>query len=349
MADVSSFDELLGGVRAAVDRALSASWAQVIDEQSSRGVPVRAPLEAARDLCLRGGKRLRAALVAVGYHLGGGDDAAANVLEACCAVELLQAYFLIHDDWMDQDRLRRGGPSVHAALEGVFASEHLAAAGAVLAGDFTLALATSALASSRVPEGRWPAVLQRFARMQLDAVIGQKLDVLGDGSAIDDVYRLKTASYTVQGPLLLGLELGPGAPPAGAVAALEAFAVPLGIAFQLRDDLIGAFADESVTGKPRGSDLRAGKRTLLHNLALGRRGSEVERRVSAVLGNTDATEAQVQQALAALEASGARAEVERRIVDLASAASAALDAVSWPVGVRLLLDGLKRALLERSH
>ena len=291
---------------------------------------------------------MRAALVSVGYRLGGGDDAVGNVLEACCAVELLQAYFLIHDDWMDQDRLRRGGPAVHAALEGVFASEHLAAAGAVLAGDFTLALATSALSRSRVAEGRWPAVLQRFARMQLDAVIGQKLDVLGDGSAIDDVYRLKTASYTVQGPLLLGLELGPGAAPSGAVAALEAFAVPLGIGFQLRDDLIGAFADESVTGKPRGGDLRAGKRTLLHNLALGRRGSEVERLVSAALGNANASDAQVQQALVALEACGARAEVERRITALSSEATAALDAISWPAGDRLLLDGLQRALLERT-
>jgi geranylgeranyl diphosphate synthase type I len=347
VAGVSSFEEVLGGVRTAVDRELAAAWARVIGEQSRRGAPVRAPLEAARDLCLRGGKRLRAALVAVGYRLGGGHDAVGNVLEACCAVELLQAYFLIHDDWMDQDRLRRGGPAVHAALEDVFASEHLAAAGAVLAGDFTLALATSTLASSRVPDQRWPAVLQRFAQMQLDAVIGQKLDVLGDGSAIDDVYRLKTASYTVQGPLLLGLELGPAAAPPATVAALEAFAVPLGIAFQLRDDLIGAFADESVTGKPRGSDLRAGKRTLLHNLVLERRGSEEERLVSSVLGNSRASEAQMQQALAALEASGARAEVEHRIAALSREATMALDAVSWSVQDRLLLDGLKHALLER--
>jgi geranylgeranyl diphosphate synthase, type I len=347
MAGVSSFEELLTIVRAAVDRELAATWARVLDEQSSRGVPVRAPLEAARDLCLRGGKRLRAALVAVGFRLGGGGDAVASVLEACCAVELLQAYFLIHDDWMDRDRLRRGGPAVHAALEGVFASEHLAASGAVLAGDFTLALATSVLGQTRVPDGRWPAVLKRFAQMQLDAVIGQKLDVLGDGSALDEVYRLKTASYTVQGPLLLGLELGPGSPLAGTVAAIEAFATPLGIAFQLRDDLIGAFADESITGKPRGGDLRAGKHTLLVSLALGRRGSDVERLVSRVLGDPEAAPERVDQALAALDACGARAEVERRITALAAEASAVLDTMPWPAGDRLLLDGLKRALLER--
>ena len=348
MAAVVSFEELLGTVRGAVDRELVALWAGVLGEHSSRGAPVCAPLEAARDLCLRGGKRLRAALVAVGQRLGGGDTAIDGVLEACCAVELLQAYFLIHDDWMDRDRLRRGGPAVHAALEGVFSSEHLAASGAVLAGDFTLALATRELGRARVPEGRWPAVLKRFAQMQLDAVVGQQLDVLGDGSNLDEVYRLKTGSYTVLGPLLLGLELGAGQSIAGAVPALEGFAYPLGIAFQLRDDLIGAFADSIVTGKPRGGDLRAGKRTLLVSLGLGRRGSDAERQLSAVFGKADASDAQVEQALAALDACGARADVERRISALGAEASAALDAAPWAAGDRLLLDGLMRALLERT-
>jgi geranylgeranyl diphosphate synthase type I len=132
------------------------------------------------------------------------------------------------------------------------------------------------------------------------------------------------------------------------VAAIEAFAAPLGIAFQLRDDLIGAFAEESVTGKPRGGDLRAGKRTMLVNLVLGRRGSDVERLVSAVLGNAGAPAADVEAALLALDACGARAEVERRITALSNEASSALDAVPWPAGDRLLLDGLKRALLERA-
>ena len=348
MASIVSFEALLGAIRTAVDRELAALWAEVLDEHSGRGAAVLRPLEAARDLCLRGGKRLRAALVAVGHRLGGGDGAASSVLEACCAVELLQAYFLIHDDWMDRDRLRRGGPTVHAALEGVFASEHLAASGAVLAGDFALALATRTLGTAHVAEGRWPAVLRRFATMQLDAVIGQKLDVLGDGSELDEVYRLKTASYTVLGPLLLGLELGPAPAPAGAVTALEAFAVPLGIAFQLRDDLIGAFAEPSVTGKPRGSDLRAGKRTLLATLALARAGSDAERQLSAVLGNPHAADRDVERALVALDACGARAEVERRIVALSAQARDALAAAPWAPGDRPLLDGLLKALLERA-
>jgi geranylgeranyl diphosphate synthase, type I len=348
MAGEVSFEVLLRDVRAAVDCELAALWAAVLDEHSGRGVAVRRPLEAARDLCLRGGKRLRAALVAVGHRLGGGDGGPSSVLSACCAVELLQAYFLIHDDWMDRDRLRRGGPAVHAALEDVFASEHLAAAGAVLAGDFALALATRTLGEASVSAERWPAVLRRFATMQLDAVIGQKLDVLGDGSELDEVYRLKTGSYTVLGPLLLGLELGPAPGPAGAVAALEAFALPLGIAFQLRDDLIGAFAEPRVTGKPRGSDLRAGKRTLLATLGLAQPGSDAERQLTAVLGNAAASDAEVERALVLLDACGARLEVEQRISALSGQAREALAAVAWAPGARLLLDGLLKALIERA-
>jgi geranylgeranyl diphosphate synthase, type I len=341
------FVELLNVVRNAVDRELEALWDGVLEEHAGRGAPVERPLEAARALCLRGGKRLRAALVAVGQRLGGGT-ALSEVLDACCAVELLQAYFLIHDDWMDGDRLRRGGPAVHAALEEHFSSPHLAASGAVLAGDFTLALATRVLARAHPPSGRWPQVLERFARMQLDAVIGQKLDVLGDGSDLEEVYRLKTASYTVLGPLELGLVWSSASVESTqARAALEAFSVPLGIAFQLRDDLIGAFADSSTTGKPRGGDLLAGKRTMLVNAALGRRGTEIEHLLSKVLGNADATPELVERTLAALDACGARADVEARITVLAAQATRALDDGPWRGEQRQLLDGLLRALLER--
>jgi geranylgeranyl diphosphate synthase type I len=346
MSGTPSFRELLSAVKDDVDRELVAIWDAALREHAARGAPVLRPLEAAQALCARGGKRLRAALVVVGHRLGGGDG---RVLAACCAVELLQAYFLIHDDWMDGDRLRRGGPAVHAALEAPFGSVHLAAAGAVLAGDYTLALATRLLGRAEVPEGRWPRVVARFAQMQLDAVIGQQLDVLGDGSDLEEVYRLKTASYTVLGPLHLGLELCAVRDDAGRMlGALEAFAVPLGIAFQLRDDLLGAYADPAITGKPRGGDLRAGKRTLLVSLALARRGSEAERLLSGVLGNARASDADIERTLAALTACGARADVERRIVELGRDASEALDAGGWSPEARALLDGLQRAMLERS-
>jgi geranylgeranyl diphosphate synthase type I len=353
-----SFAALLAHVRPEVERALELAWESAQAQHASLGLAVAAPLAAARQLCLRGGKRLRAALVAVGYRLAGGGLDLGPCLGLCCAVELMHAYFLIHDDWMDQDELRRGGPAVHAALARQFGSAHLGAAGAVLAGDYTLALATRELARADVAPERRASLLARFVAMQLDAVVGQQLDVLGNqlghppgeqlaaargSSNLEDIYRLKTGSYTVLGPLQLGVALGDATAELG--AALEAFALPLGIAFQLRDDLLGAYGDPARTGKPRGSDLIAGKRTLLLSAALG--DSNASQALGAVVGNPRATAEAVELALAAIDACGARASVEARIEALSREARAALAQSSFDATGRDLLLGVLSALVDR--
>jgi geranylgeranyl diphosphate synthase, type I len=327
------FAELLERVRPEVDRALVESWECARHEHAALGPAVLSSLEAARELCLRGGKRLRAALVAAGHYIAGGGPDLGVCMPICCAVELLHAYFLIHDDWMDQDELRRGGPAVHTLLARKFSSAHLGAAGAVLAGDYTLALATRALTHAALPSDRRADVLRRFVAMQLDAVVGQQLDVLGNGSNLDDVYRLKTGSYTVLGPLELGAALH-GSPP-GLSAALEAFALPLGIAFQLRDDLIGAFGDPTQTGK----------RTLLLQAAL--EDTRASQLLGAVLGRRDAPASAVDAALAAIDAAGARAGVEARIGELSTRCRAALAAEAFAPPARRLLEGVLSALIDR--
>src|SRR5687767_11114601 len=105
MAELQPFAALLQRVRPEVERALSQTWERAAQEHAGLGVAVAAPLAAARELCLRGGKRLRAALVAAGHRIAGGSTDPRECLPLCCAVELLHAYFLIHDDWMDQDEL----------------------------------------------------------------------------------------------------------------------------------------------------------------------------------------------------------------------------------------------------
>jgi geranylgeranyl diphosphate synthase type I len=344
VADPARFSVLLERVRQEVDRELLGVWELARHQHGGYGPAVTRPLEAARELCLRGGKRLRAGLVVAGYLVGGGAGDLGPCLRVCCAVELLHAYFLIHDDWMDQDSLRRGGPAVHAALELHFPSPHLAASGAVLAGDYTLALAQRELSLGVTLVPQRDEVVRRFVAMQLDAVVGQQLDVLGDGSNLDDVYRLKTGSYTVLGPLGLGLALG-GAPPALGEA-LEGFALPLGIAFQLRDDLIGAFGDPHMTGKPRGSDLLAGKRTLLLESALTLADPTVRALLRNLLGDRSATRESIDVALDAIDTTGARAHVEARITELTAQARAALAAFDAPA--RTLLEGVLAALVDRA-
>lgn len=342
-----SLAELLRSVREVVDDELGKIWDRAEAEHAGQGVAVSRPISAARALCLRGGKRLRAALVAIGHSAGTGERDWRPALPACCAVELLQAYFLIHDDWMDQDRVRRGGPTVHAALEEHGLSPHLAACGAVLAGDYTLALATRVLAEARARPEHLSVLLQRFAQMQLDAVVGQKLDVLGDGSNLDEVYRLKTASYTVLGPLQLGMILG-SAPQWGS-AELERFAVAVGVAFQLRDDLIGAFGNPELTGKPRGNDLLAGKRTSLVCAAVELASPDAASLIRGVLGNAGASPALVSAALAAIEATGAPERVERRIATLAAEGRAALRSLRVDGPSRQLLEELISVMVERDR
>jgi geranylgeranyl diphosphate synthase type I len=232
---------------------------------------------------------------------------------------------------------------VHAVLERRLGSAHLGAAGAVLAGDYTAALATRVLLRGQLPPERQGSVLARFVDMQLDAVVGQHLDVLGDGSQIDDVYRLKTGSYTVLGPLLLGAALGELS--SDQSAALEAFALPLGIAFQLRDDLLGAFGDPLETGKPRGSDLIANKRTLLLQVAL--QSPECRRALEGVLGNPAAPPQLVDSALLAMAKSGARARVEARIAELTAHAEQAASGSAFKPAARQLLLGMLAALTHR--
>jgi geranylgeranyl diphosphate synthase type I len=345
--DPLPFVRLLEDVRPRVEEALQRSWEAALRQHGDLGPAVEAPLSAARELCLRGGKRLRAALVAVGYQIASGRSLIEPCLPVCCAVELLHSYFLIHDDWMDQDELRRGGPAVHAELARQFGSVHLGAAAAVLAGDYTLALATRELTRADLPPERRAHVLDRFAAMQLDVVAGQQLDVLGGlpgaEPQLDDVYRLKTGSYTVLGPLELGAALCDVS--AELRAALEQFAVPLGIAFQLRDDLLGAFGASAQTGKPRGSDLIAGKRTLLLQAALT--DARASHRVNAVLGQPGAPAADVEAALDAIQACGARDRVEARIVELTQRSLEVLDSGRFDAGGRALLGGVLRALLDR--
>jgi geranylgeranyl diphosphate synthase type I len=175
-------------------------------------------------------------------------------------------------------------------------------------------------------------------------VLGQQLDSFATDGDPETVYALKTGSYTVAGPLALGATI------AGAkgetLRALERFALPIGIAFQLRDDLLGAFGEPTKTGKPLGSDLRAGKRTRLlleaRRLLKPRERSALER----VVGNDKARELDVRRVLSSIESSGARAKVEAQILELAAAARAALSRGVSADGVALL-SGAIDALTER--
>lgn len=340
------FLALLNDVRGDLEARLCGFLDAALDQAAAHGTDLVAMVEAIRDLCVRGGKRLRPALAIAGYRATGTRQPLGPALDAGVALELLHAYLLIHDDWMDQDAIRRGGPTVHMLLAKRYRSRQTGDASGILAGDFAAALALEALSRVDIPPARVPRVVACFARMQQDVVFGQQLDLLGRANDVESVYALKTSSYSVQGPLNLGALLAGGRPEL--LRALDQYALPLGIAFQLRDDLLGAFGKTKDTGKSIGSDLRQGKRTALVALALRRlRGSE-RRQLGRVLGNRDASAAEIGAALALLKERGIPELVEARILELATSARVALEAARLPSSARELLAGAVDALTERT-
>jgi geranylgeranyl diphosphate synthase type I len=336
----------LDEVRAAVDARLAHFFDEERATASSLAPEALELVEAIAALTMRGGKRLRPAVLIAAFRSVAPDRDWRSAVSAGAALELLQSYLLIHDDWMDGDDRRRGGPSVHAALAERFGDAHLGASLAVLAGDLGSAYAQHLLVDSLAAAARPSEVQAVFVRMQVEVVFGQGLDLLASPD-VSRMQRLKTGSYTVTGPLRLGALMG-GADDAQ-LGALEAFGAPLGEAFQLRDDLLGTFGDPAATGKPAGNDLRAGKRTALVRECERRLGASERAALSRVLGNKNASDEEVAAAAELLVRSGTRHHIEQRLSSLLDQALAALERSRLLEPGRSMLRDIARALAFRDR
>jgi geranylgeranyl diphosphate synthase, type I len=343
-ARASDFAVFVGRVRPAVEQELAVWLDRRMDEARGRGADVEVVASAIRHLALRGGKRIRAVLAAAAFESCGGEGGPGNVALAGVALELLQTYLLIHDDWMDGDDVRRGGPSVPAMMRARFDGSR-ADAMTILAGDLAAAWSRRALLEVKVSHDRLVLAAAELARVEEDVVEGQVLDVGGRAESAADVetmHRLKASSYTVRGPIAVGARL------AGAtesqVSGLAAFADPLGVAFQLRDDLLGVFGDAEAMGKPAGNDLRAGKQSAV---VVEAQGAGLTPELGRVLGRRDATAGEVQKVISLLEVSGIRTRIEARIGILVGEAQGALERTTLTSKGRALLAGAAHALTDR--
>ena len=226
-----------------------------------------------------GGKRFRAAFCWWGHEAVAEPDDEAALVRACASLELLHASALVHDDYMDASDVRRGRPATHRAFEQLHrdrgwstSAQQYGASAAILLGDLLLSWSDELLRTSGLPPARMLDALGYFDLTRSEVVTGQFLDVSAQARGEADVdtamtvLRYKSAKYSIERPLHIGAAL------AGAdervITQLSRFGLPLGEAFQLRDDLLGVFGDPEVTGKPAGDDLVEGKRTVLVALAL---------------------------------------------------------------------------------
>jgi geranylgeranyl diphosphate synthase type I len=298
------------------------------------------------DLTLRGGKRVRPALACFAARCFDHGLDEASLLDAALSVEVLQTYLLIHDDVMDGDPERRGGPSVHVAMARLAGDEALGRSLAILAGDLACAMAQDLLVRAGLPAARLGPAMAELVRMQWDVIQGQHLDMVG-GAAPAVVQDAKTASYTTRGPVRLGAALA-GAE-AEAMSRLERYGTPLGRAFQIRDDLLGTFGNAADLGKPVGADLRAGKRTELIEAALAAANEAQRAALLAVQGNPAASAERVAAACRVIEETGARRRSEAMVEGLTAEALDALEGAGLRAeglellrGVALLLAGRDR-------
>jgi geranylgeranyl diphosphate synthase type I len=329
----------------------------------SLGEDVSALGDLSRDF-LSGGKRFRARFCEAGWtavssvpsheHSSGSDP----VARVGASLELFHAAALVHDDVIDNSDTRRGAPAAHRRFTSLHDSGGWSGSGdefgrssAILLGDLLLVWSDEIFAEAEwALADRAGAARARdeFNRMRTEVTLGQYLDILEESAwtqhpeeehlaRAERVVVYKSAKYSIEAPLAIGGCLGGGDD--AQLDALRRFGLPLGIAFQLRDDVLGVFGDPAVTGKPAGDDLREGKRTVLLGLARAACSPAERDELDAVVGRSDASAADIARAQSIITASGALDRLEERISrEVADALAVLPDAPLRPEGTAELRE-----------
>ncbi|SER37612.1 polyprenyl synthetase family protein [Corynebacterium cystitidis] len=333
----------LNDVPAAVTEELRIFLDQRNDDVAKIGAPVTRAVEHLHSFVLNGGKRVRPLYGWAGFVGGGGLENSPEdphaVLRAVSSLEFIQACALIHDDIIDSSDTRRGNPTVHRTVEKLHAdsgwkgnSLHFGQSTAILIGDLALVWAEDLWRYSGLSTEALERAAEPWRAMRTEVIGGQLLDInleaTGDESPAlaNAVNRFKTAAYTIERPLHLGAALA-GAPEK-TISAFRGYGHDIGIAFQLRDDLLGVFGDPEITGKPAGDDLREGKRTVLLSLALAR-ADEADPTAAAALRAgvgtvTDPTD--INKLATIIKDTGAVEQIEQQITTLTESGLAYLTA-----------------------
>jgi geranylgeranyl pyrophosphate synthase len=353
---------------AEIDRVRAAVWAALSDflevQRETLAAMDQSLLPVVDEVCALadGGKRLRPLFAYWGWRGFSGEgprEPDAAVLRAVAALEFVHASALVHDDVMDGALTRRGRPATHVG----FASRHgdgalvgdgdaFGVGAAILVGDLALVWSDELLRCSGISPTALSRARQVWDTMRTEVTAGQYLDLLRAAGGLPGaqgaltVARYKSAGYTVQRPLQLGAAIaGAGE---RAAETYTAIGLPLGEAFQLRDDVLGVFGDPSVTGKSADDDLREGKQTLLVALAEEAADDDGRRLLTEALGNPDAGPAEFDALRALFESTGARAQVEQRIAERTALARTAIAEAPLADDARVALDALAVAATSRT-
>lgn len=311
----------LKNFKARLDPLIEAYFDSIIEELEKEDDLVAEAVGHVKTIVLSGGKRLRSAFMYYGY-LGAGGTEKEKMLHTSMSIELIHSFLLIHDDIIDRDDMRHGVETLHKRYtefgHRFFAEkdvEHFGNSIALVMGDMLYSYGNNIIFRADFPKERIFEALARLQNVVSFTVVGQARDIYMEykrqatEEEILRMYRNKTAKYTVEGPLHLGAVL------AGTsdehLARLSAYAIPLGIAFQIQDDILGMFGTEERIGKPIGSDVAEGKLTLLVARALKNGTKEEGHRLREILSRGSAlTEAERQECCRIIETTGSLEQVK---------------------------------------
>ena len=326
-------------VASRVDKRLESLLAVERERWAKVDADLVPPIDEIARLVLAGGKRLRPAFCFWGFVGAGGDSTDELVIDAGAALELLHAFALFHDDVMDGSLTRRGEPTTNAKFEASHGANKLAGESrrfgdgvAILVGDLAYVY------SDQLMRNASPQAWTIWNELRIELNFGQYLDMLGSAmnerrrEKAERICRYKSGKYTIERPLHLGALLA--APTRDdLIPVLSTYGLPLGDAFQMRDDVLGAFGDTAITGKPVGDDLREGKPTPLMAIATARANAAQLNELQLV-GNQDLTPEQIDRVQEVIRETGALDELETVITHLTDEAIAAVQNVPFAQSVR---------------
>lgn len=319
------------------------------------------------------GKRLRAAFTYYGYRAAGGGDGN-SILYASAGMEILHNFFLVHDDIIDKSETRHNEPTINKRFEiayekrGLitgFSNEeksHIASSMAIIVGDICCALAYEALIDSGFEHDKIIKGLKMMHDVIKVTAIGEVLDIYkpveykpvenkpvekwATEDEIRQIHLLKTAKYTFECPLQLGAILQGTSPEF--LDSLSEYAIPVGIAFQIRDDILGIFGEEKKLGKPVGSDIREGKQTLLLTKALEKASPAQRKRITGLVGKSTVTRADMQDVQEIMRETGSLKYSEDKTESLTEKGKMALDKLALPGDIKDILLGLADSMKVRN-
>lgn len=281
-------------------------------------------IDTLEEFAFRPSKRLRPAFLYFGYIAAGGNNYKA-ALQASLSVELLQTFALIHDDLIDKAEIRRGKPTIDlifekAAPKNISDKKHFGKSAAILLGDLSFTYADQLLTSSNFPQDTILSAKKYYDFLRSEVIFGEYLDILlvGNKKATKDqiikMLILKSAKYSIERPLHIGAALAKAKE--DIFKAYSNYAIPLGLAFQIQDDILGIYGDPKTTGKSSNSDILEGKNTLIISNTREKISQKDKIFLDSILANPKATRSEIKKLKKAIIDSGALSQTKKEVQDL---------------------------------